>query len=166
VAGVPTVGPLWPLEVSWLVATPTGGWAGSRGDTGTVGQPEGPGSHHGADPGDHAYAPALGCEQRGIAVGEAKRYVAELSHCLPHVEVGETGTGHVGHLRRDRRVRDVEFERGPGFLGHQGQVDLAVAGQCQRLWWITCNGVGRVVPTSFSGGVPSAIFEATSQKES
>jgi hypothetical protein len=51
--------------------------------------------------------------------------------------------------QRDRRVRHVELERGAGFLGHQGQVDLAVAGQgegqhvgvarqtaAKRPWWL------------------------------
>ncbi len=80
-------------------ATPTGGSPGNWGDAETIGQRDVPGSHHGADPDDHARAPALGGEQRGIAVGEAKRYVAELGHCLLHVEVGETGTDHVMHLR-------------------------------------------------------------------
>ena len=63
------------------------------------GSQTGPGPHHGVDPGDHACAPVLGGEQCGIAVGEVKRYVAELGHCLLHVEGGEKGTDHVMHLR-------------------------------------------------------------------
>jgi hypothetical protein len=97
--GVPATGPRWPLEMSWLGVTPTGGSAGTWGDTQTVWQPDGPGSHHGADLDDHTYAPAVGGEQRAIAVGEAKRYVADLGHCLLHVEVGDTEADHVTHLR-------------------------------------------------------------------
>lgn len=76
--------------VSWPGATPTGGPAGAWGATQTVWQPDEPGPHHRASPGDHACAPAPGGEQRRIAVGEVKRYVAELGHCLLHVEVSKT----------------------------------------------------------------------------